>query len=71
MARWIDLVKNFDSLSDDVLVPEKVTDAIRNVSEWSRRRNPPPIRRIQVAPNRFHNRVGDIRAYVRGELPSA
>jgi hypothetical protein len=67
----LELVKNFDALPNDAVVPTKVTEILLNTSEWTLRRNP-PLRRIQISQNRYGHRVGDIRALVRGELaPSA
>lgn len=61
----LDLVKNFDALPDDAVVPLSVSRILLNISEWTERRNP-PLRRIQTSQRRFGNRVGDIRALVRG-----
>jgi hypothetical protein len=66
----LELVRNFDALPDDALVPTKVTEILLNTSEWTLRRNP-PLRRIQVSQKCFRNRVGDIRALVRGQNPAA
>jgi hypothetical protein len=66
----LELVKNFDALPDDAVVPSKVTDILLNISEWTRRRHP-SLRRIQLSPRRFGHRVGDIRALVRGEQSAA
>jgi hypothetical protein len=63
----LDLVKNFDALPDDAVVPTKVTEILLNISEWTLRRNP-PLRRIQLSQQKFGHRVGDIRALVRGQL---
>jgi hypothetical protein len=65
----LELVRNFDALPDDALVPTKVTEILLNTSEWTMRRKP-PLRRIQISQKRFGHRVGDIRALVRGEIAS-
>ena len=62
----LELVKNFDALPDDAVVPSKVTEILLNTSKWSLWRNP-PFRRVQLSERRFGYRVGDIRAFVRGE----
>jgi len=62
----LELVKNFDALPDDAVVLSKVTEILLNTSKWSLWRNP-PFRRIQLSEKRFGYRVGDIRAFVRGE----
>ena len=63
----LELVKNFDALPNDAVVPTKVTEILLNTSEWTLRRKP-PLRRIQISQNRFGHRVGDIRTLVRGSL---
>jgi hypothetical protein len=65
----LELVRNFDALPNDAVVPTKVTEILLNTSEWTMRRNP-PLRRIQISQGRFGHRVGDIRALARGELTS-
>jgi hypothetical protein len=59
------ILENFDKLPNDAIVPEQVTRAIVPSSEWTQRRHP-LLRRIQLSPKRFGNRVGDIRALARG-----
>lgn len=66
----LELIENFDRLPDDAVVPDKVTDIMLGISKWSRQRHP-ILRRIQLSARRFGNRVGDIRALVRGEKPAA
>jgi hypothetical protein len=63
----LELVRNFDALPDDAVVPTKVIEILLNTSEWTLRRNP-PLRRVQLSAVRFGYRVGDIRALVRGEI---
>jgi hypothetical protein len=61
-----DLIRRFDELPNDAVVPLKVTAVILNMSERTVRRQS-PVRRVQTSPRCFGNRVGDIRALVRGE----
>jgi hypothetical protein len=63
----LELVRNFDALPDDAVVPTKVIEILLNTSEWTLRRNP-PLRRVHLSATRFGYRVGDIRALVRGEI---
>jgi len=70
MLAALELVKNFDALPDDAVVPAKVTYILLNTSEWTMRRNP-PLRRVQISQRRFGHRVGDIRALVRGQSATA
>jgi hypothetical protein len=67
----LDLVRNFDALPDDALVPTKVLEIVINTSEWTLRRNPPLLPRIHTSQKSFGYRVGDIRALVRGKLTPA
>jgi len=67
MLPALELVKNFDALPDDAIVPAKVTYILLNTSEWTMRRNS-PLRRVQISQRRFGHRVGDIRALVRGQI---
>ena len=66
----LELVRNFDALPNDAVVPAKVTEILLNTSVWTLRRHP-PLRRVQLSPRRFGHRVGDIRALIRGEQPAA
>lgn len=63
----LELIKNFDQLPDDAVVPDRVTCLILGVSEWTFRRDPPKnLRRVPLSARRVGRRVGDIRAFVRG-----
>jgi hypothetical protein len=64
--RISEVVRGFDKLSDDAMVPEPVGDAMLSISQWSRRRHR-PLPRYEVAPGIFRNRVRDIRALRRSE----
>jgi hypothetical protein len=59
-------VKEFDSLPDDAVVPRRVTAAVLHISERTVRRSVPTVR---LSARRCGNRVGDIRAIVRGDTP--
>jgi hypothetical protein len=60
-----ELIKNWDSLPDDAIVPDKVARIILNESERSFRRNS-KLRKVSLGPQRNGRRVGDIRKLVRG-----
>jgi hypothetical protein len=61
-----EIIKQFDQLPDDAIVPDPVARLVLNESERSWRRNR-PVRRIAIGERRGGARVGDIRALVRGE----
>jgi hypothetical protein len=63
-----ELAKEFDTLSQDQIVPAGVYDVLRNQSRETRRRKPPPLRRIQFSAKLYGYRVGDLRKLIRGEL---
>jgi len=63
-ARLTDLIRRFDELPDDCVVPSQVTAAIHNVSTRTVLRRYPLVR---LTPNRVGVRVGDIRKMSRGE----
>ena len=65
-----EILKHFDELPDDAIVPDPVARLVLNESERSFRRNR-PVRRIAIGDRRGGARVGDIRALVRGELTPA
>jgi hypothetical protein len=66
MADTMEILKRFDELPDDALVPGKITAIVFGVSERTLRRDP-PIPRIHVSAQCRNYRVGDIRAFVRGQ----
>jgi hypothetical protein len=66
----LDLIRNIDKMSDDTLIPLKVSRILRNTSEWTDRRSP-SLRRVQISPGRFAHRLGDIRDLARGKRPAA
>jgi len=68
MADTFEILKRFAELPDDALVSPKVTAVVLDSSERTLRRSP-PIPRIQISPQRFRHRVGDIRKLVRGGNP--
>jgi hypothetical protein len=62
----LDLIRHFDELPDDAVVPLQVSRLMRGgVSEWTDRRNP-KIKTIDLSAKRKGHRVGDIRAHNRG-----
>jgi hypothetical protein len=70
-ARNIDLIiAQFDKLSDDAVVPQRVTARILNTSPWTIKRNR-LLPEIQISERFRGNRVGDIRAVARGKPVSA
>ncbi len=64
----LELIKHFDALPNDAIVPTGVTVIVTNLSEWTLRRHLP---KVQLSPRRCGFRVGDIRALVRGEQSAA
>jgi hypothetical protein len=63
-----EILKRFDLLPDDAVVPTRVTAVVHGVSERTVRRTYPSV---QLSPNRKGQRVGTIRAMSRGEKPAA
>jgi hypothetical protein len=59
----MDIIKDFDSLPNDAVVPRQVTAALLHVSERTVRRR---FRTVKLSARRRGNRVGDIRAIARG-----
>jgi len=63
-----DILRRFDELPDDAIVPTAVTAAVHNVSPRTVRRRYPSV---QLSPNRKGQRVGTIREMSRAEkLPT-
>jgi hypothetical protein len=60
----LEIVKRFDQLPDDAVVPTAVTALVHNVSERTVRRAYPSV---QLSTRRKGQRVGTIRAMSRGE----
>jgi hypothetical protein len=69
MAReMFEILKRFDELPDDALVPPRVAAVVLGVSERTVRRHPPaPF--VQVSPQCRNLRVGNIRAKSQGQSP--
>jgi hypothetical protein len=66
--RKFDLAKKlaaFDQLSDDAIVPDRVSAALLNIATATLRRNDPVARR-QITERCFGRRAGDLRALIRG-----
>jgi hypothetical protein len=64
MSDTFEILKRFDELPDDALVSNKVLAIVLDVNERTLRRHP-PVPRIQISPQRFRSRVGDIRRIIR------
>jgi ABC-type proline/glycine betaine transport system ATPase subunit len=64
--RYADLVRRFDELPDDAVVPTRVTAAVHHISERTVRRTYPSV---QLSPGRKGQRVGTLRAMSRDEKP--
>ena len=62
--RYIDLVRDFDQLPDDAVVPLQVAAAIHSIAPRTILRRYPLVR---LSPNRVGVRVGTMRAMSRGE----
>lgn len=65
-----DFLKRFERLPDDSVVPDQVAATLLGISPWTLRRSD-PVRRIKISARCYGRRVGDIRALIRGEQPSA
>lgn len=66
----IDLIRRFDELPNDMLVPPKIAAIILSKSTRHLRRHPPvPVVRISERGVGF--RVGDLRQLIRGETVAA
>jgi hypothetical protein len=59
-----EIIRHFDQLPDDAVVPTQVTAAVHHVSPRTVRRTYPSV---QLSPNRKGQRVGTIRAMSRAE----
>ena len=59
-----EILRRFDQLPDDAVIPTAVTAAIHGVSPRTVRRRYPSV---QLSPNRKGQRVGTIRAMSRNE----
>jgi len=61
-----EILRRFDQLPDDAVIPTAMTAAIHSVSPRTVRRRYPSV---QLSPNRKGQRVGTIRAMSRNEQP--
>ena len=61
----LEIIRQFDSLPDDMVVPSRITAILTDLSQRTVRYHPALPRR-QLSDNRYGQRVGDIRALVRG-----
>jgi hypothetical protein len=62
-----EILRRFDSLPDDAIVPTRVAAAIHSISARTVRRTYPSV---QLSPNRKGLRVGTLRAMSRAEKPA-
>jgi vacuolar-type H+-ATPase catalytic subunit A/Vma1 len=62
-----ELVRRFDELPNDAVVPSAVTAKVHNVSERTVRRAYPSV---ELSKNRKGQRVGTLRAMSRAEKPA-
>jgi hypothetical protein len=62
-----EVLRQFDSLPDDAVVPTRVTAAVHGISERTVRRRYPAV---QLTLNRKGYRVGTLRAMSRAEKPA-
>jgi len=63
-----EIVRRFDQLPDDAVVPTRVTAAVHGVSPRTVRRIYPSV---QLSPNRKGQRVGTLRAMSSNEKPAS
>jgi hypothetical protein len=59
-------LKELDQLPDDAIIPDPVTAKILNIGLRTLRRNN-PVPRVQLSPGRIGRRLGNVRAFMRGE----
>jgi hypothetical protein len=62
-----EILRRFDQLPDDAVVPTEVTAILHGVSERTVRRMYPSV---QLSPGRKGQRVGTLRAMSRAEKPA-
>jgi hypothetical protein len=60
-----ELVKRFDELPDDAILPDKAACLVLGISERTLRYRIPEIPKIKISQGRGGRRVGDIRAHIR------
>jgi hypothetical protein len=66
ISRAFEIVKNFDLLPDDAVVQTKITSVVTGLSDRTIRYHPKLPRR-QISRGRVGQRVGDVRALLRGK----
>jgi hypothetical protein len=59
-----EILERFDALPDAAVIPSKITSIILGLSERTTRYHP-NLPRVQISPNRYGQRVGDIRRLSR------
>ena len=62
-----DIVRRFDQLPDDAVIPGGAVAQVHSISERTVRRTYPSV---QLSPNRKGYRVGTVRAMSRAEKPA-
>jgi hypothetical protein len=67
--KYLDILKRFDDLPNDAVIPEHAAAIVFGMSVWTFRRNLPVPRR-RISEKMYGARVGDIRARNRGEIAS-
>jgi len=65
--KYAELIRHFDKLPDDAVVPRSVTAAVHGVSPRTVRRTYPSV---QLSPGRVGQRVGTLRKMSRNERPA-
>lgn len=65
-----EILERFDALPDAAVIPSKITSIILGLSERTTRYHP-DLPRVQISPNRYGQRVGDIRRLSREGMTQA
>ena len=63
-----EILRRFDALPDDAILPSRVTGIILGVSERIIRYHP-NLPRVQISRGRYGQRVGDVRKLAREGMP--
>ncbi len=69
MNNTLEALQRFDALPDDAVVPSRITGMILGISERTVRYHP-HLPRVQISPQRYGQRVGDIRKLCRQGMPT-
>jgi hypothetical protein len=62
----LEVLRNFDSLPDDAVIPAAATAQLTSLSERTVRYHP-KLKRHYVSAERYGQRVGDVRRLLRGD----